>query len=56
VLTGPLKAVNRYKRARDRTYTGFDICVQGDHSFDGASKAERFDATPPADLPPLPTG
>jgi len=56
VLTGPLKGVNRYKRARDRLFTEFDICVQGDRSFDAASKAERFDATPPPDLPPPPPG
>ncbi len=56
VLTGPLKSVNRYKRARDRVYTEFDICVRDDRSFDEASKAERFDTTPPPDLPPPPTG
>jgi hypothetical protein len=56
VLTGPLKTINRYKRARNRVYTEFDTCVPGDRSFDEASKAERFDATPPADLPPPPPG
>jgi len=56
VLTGPLKSVNRYKRARDRVYTEFEVCVRGDRSFDEASKAERFDTTPPPDLPPPPPG
>jgi hypothetical protein len=56
VLTAPLKSVNRYKRARNRVYTEFDVCVPGDRSFDEARKAERFDATPPPDLPPPPTG
>lgn len=56
VLTRPLKSVNRYKRARDRLFTDFDVCVRGDRSFDGASKAERFDTTPPPDLPPPPPG
>jgi hypothetical protein len=56
VLTAPLKSVTRYKRARSRVFTEFDVCVQGDRSFDEASKAERFDATPPPDLPPPPPG
>jgi hypothetical protein len=56
VLTAPMTAVNRYQRARDRVFTEFDVCVQGDRAFDEASKGERFDATPPADLPPPPTG
>lgn len=54
VLTAPLKTINRYERARNRLFTEFDVCVQGDRSFDEADKAERFDATPPADLPPPP--
>ena len=54
VLTAPLKTVNRYERARNRVFTEFDVCVAGDRSFDEADKAERFDATPPPDLPPPP--
>ncbi|MEJ0035732.1 MAG: hypothetical protein WDO68_06595 [Gammaproteobacteria bacterium] len=50
----PFTAVNQYRRVRDRVYTEFDICVEGDRSFNEAGKAERFDATPPADPPPAP--
>lgn len=54
VLLKPLRSVNLYKRARARTFTDFDTCIDGDRSFDQASKRERFDVTPPADLPPPP--
>lgn len=56
VLTGPMKVLNRYKRARNRVYTEFDVCVLGDRAFDEENKAERFDTTPPADLPSPPPG
>ena len=54
VLAVPLRSVNRYRRDRTRPFTEFDTCVAGDRSFDAASRQERFDATPPADLPPPP--
>jgi hypothetical protein len=56
VLTAPLTSTLVYRRARDRVFTEFDICVMDDRSFDDASQQERFDATPPADLPPPPAG
>ena len=56
LLTAPLTAVNRYRRARDRIFTEFDTCPGHDRSFDGESREEQFDATPPEDLPPPPAG
>ncbi|MBN2128927.1 MAG: hypothetical protein JW741_05495 [Sedimentisphaerales bacterium] len=54
VLTAPLRSTNRYRRDRERFFTEFDTCVAGDRSFDDASQQERFDVTPPSDLPPPP--
>lgn len=54
VLTAPLRSVNRYRRDRERPFTEFDTCVAGDRSFDSESRQERFDVTPPSDLPPPP--
>jgi hypothetical protein len=55
VLTTPLALQQQYRRARDRTFTDFDRCVEGDRSFDRTAGHDRFDKTPPADLPPPPT-
>lgn len=55
VLTTPLKAQQQYRRARDRVFTDFDTCVEGDRSFDRTTGHDRFDKTPPADLPPPPS-
>jgi hypothetical protein len=54
VLATPLTARQRYRRAPDRTFTDFDTCVEGDRSFDRTTGRDRFDKTPPADLPPPP--
>ncbi len=54
VLTRPLKTQQQYRRARDRVFTDFDTCVEGDRSFDRTTGRDRFDKTPPADLPPPP--
>jgi hypothetical protein len=54
VLTMPLAAQQQYRRARDRVFTDFDTCVEGDRSVDRTSGRDRFDKTPPADLPPPP--
>jgi hypothetical protein len=54
VLAEPLKMQQQYRRARDRTFTDFDICVEGDRSFDRGTEQDQFDKTPPADLPPPP--
>jgi hypothetical protein len=52
LLTAPLTFQQDYRRAPDRVFTDFDICVDGDRSFDRTTGQERFDRTPPADLPP----
>ena len=44
----------QYRRARDRVFTDFDTCVEGDRSFDRTTGHDRFDKKPPADLPPPP--
>jgi hypothetical protein len=54
VLAAPLTAQQRYRRAQDRAFTDFDTCVDGDRSFDRTAGRDRFDKTPPADLPPPP--
>jgi len=54
VLAMPLKAQAQYRRARDRTFTDFETCVESDRSFDRTAGHDRFDKTPPADLPPPP--
>lgn len=54
-LLAPLKTTNTYRRDRERYFTEFDTCVTSDRSFDQASRQERFDATPPGDLPPPPS-
>jgi len=55
VLTTPLKMQQQYRRARDRVFTDFDTCVEGDRSFDRTTGHDRFDKTPPKDLPPPPS-
>jgi hypothetical protein len=54
VLTMPLKSQQQYRRAPDRVFTDFDTCVEGDRSVDRTTGRDRFDKTPPADLPPPP--
>jgi hypothetical protein len=55
VLAAPLATRQQYRRARDRVFTDFDTCVEGDRSFDRTAGHDRFDKTPPSDLPPPPT-
>ena len=55
VLTEPLTARMQYRRAPDRVFTDFDTCVETDRSLDRTTGLDRFDKTPPADLPPPPT-
>jgi hypothetical protein len=54
VLTAPLETRMTYRRAPDRVFTDFDTCVEGDRSLDRTTGQDRFDKTPPADLPPPP--
>jgi hypothetical protein len=55
VLTAPLVSQMQYRRAPDRAFTDFDTCVDDDRSLDRSTGTDRFDKTPPADLPPPPT-
>jgi len=55
VLARPLTTRMQYRRAPDRVFTDFDTCVDDDRSLDRATGLDRFDKTPPADLPPPPT-
>jgi hypothetical protein len=55
VLSAPLTTRMQYRRAPDRVFTEFDTCVDDDRSLDRTSGLDRFDKTPPADLPPPPT-
>lgn len=54
ILAAPLTTVLRFRRARERPFTEFDICVPDDRSYDAESAREQFDMTPPSDLPPPP--
>jgi hypothetical protein len=55
VLSAPLPTRMQYRRAPDRVFTDFDTCVDDDRSLDRTTGLDRFDKTPPADLPPPPT-
>ena len=55
VLAAPLTSRMQYRRAPDRVFTDFDTCVDDDRSLDRTTGLDRFDKTPPADLPPPPT-
>lgn len=55
VLTAPITFTQRYRRAPDRVFTDFDTCVEDDRSVDRTTGQDRFDKTPPPDLPPPPT-
>ncbi len=56
-LTGPYQFTQTYARLQDRNYVMGQFvtdCDAGDRSIDRASNRQRFDLTPPADLPPPP--
>jgi hypothetical protein len=55
VLAAPFASQAQYRRARDRVFTDFETCVESDRSFDRTAGRDRFDKTPPSDLPPPPT-
>ena len=54
ILSAPRTIRRVYRRARERVFTDFYLCVEGDRSFDRATGQDRFVKTPPADLPPPP--
>ena len=55
LLTKPVTFRQQYRRAPDRVFTDFETCVEGDRSVDLTTGQDRFDRTPPADLPPPPS-
>lgn len=54
LLTGPLEVKRRYAREEGHVVRDHDICALDDRSIDPATGLQRFDLTPPADLPPPP--
>lgn len=54
LYAAPVTTTNRYRRDAKGMMFEIAICAPDDRSFDQASGKERFDATPPADLPPPP--
>jgi hypothetical protein len=53
-LTQPFRVTQLYVRAPRTVASEITFCPEYDRSFDPASGQERFDLTPPPDLPPPP--
>jgi hypothetical protein len=54
VLTGPSKMKLLFRRDRDHIFHEASHCANDDRSIDPETHRQRFDLTPPADLPPPP--
>lgn len=54
IFDEPVSTTTRYLRSPDDFFTEFETCVADDRAFDHATGLERFETTPPADLPPPP--
>lgn len=54
LFTAPYKTSIQYKRDRNYTPRQTTACVLNDRSIDPVTGRQRFDMTPPADLPPPP--
>lgn len=54
LLTGPYKRTTLFKRDRNYEPTQFTGCLKHDRLVDPATGKQRFDLTPPEDLPPPP--
>lgn len=54
LYAAPVTTINRYRRDTAGMMYEISTCSPNDRSYDLASGKERFDATPPADLPPPP--
>ena len=54
LLKEPGKFTTVYKRDPGHIYRDHDVCSSNDRSIDPETGLERFDMTPPADLPPPP--
>lgn len=56
LYAAPVTTTNRFRREAGRELVVMSLCVDGDRSWDASTGSERFDATPPPDLPPPPSG
>lgn len=56
IFVSPAVRTAVYRRERGALPLELDMCVDGDASVDHATGKERFDTTPPDDLPPPPGG
>jgi hypothetical protein len=54
MLVAPIQFTTRYRRDVGYIYRDHDICSFNDRSIDPETGRQRFDLTPPADLPPPP--
>jgi len=54
LLTAPIEFTTTYRRDLGYVYRDHDICSFNDRSIDPDTGLQRFDLTPPADLPPPP--
>ena len=54
LLKAPIKFTTVYRRDPGYIYRDHDICSLNDRSIDPETGFQRFDMTPPADLPPPP--
>jgi len=54
VLTRPDKRTRVYTRVNKQAAREVSFCVDADRSIDPATGKQRFDMTPPGDLPPPP--
>jgi hypothetical protein len=55
LYAAPVTTTNRYRRDPGRTLLELTFCSETDRSYNADSRSERFDATPPPDLPPPPS-
>lgn len=54
LYAAPVTTTNRYRRDPKGVMFEITTCTPNDRSYDQATDKERFDATPPRDLPPPP--
>lgn len=55
LLAVPYEVTTVYSRDRSHEFQEITNCVRSDRAFDDSTGRERFDLTPPADLPPPPS-
>ncbi len=54
IFSGPFQHTYTYRRDPKHAFFEYTTCVEGDRSVDPKSQVQRFDLTPPEDLPPPP--